>query len=138
MKKTKIMSISEFLNGKDPESFEAKLKRHLDKYGIVYRIVGATAVIYFTGGFDFVFAAGGGYTDGIIDREARIIYKDLTDIGRWLIVGRGGWEVITCAIKHDMEGAKKSFMGYLVAYVLLMSFPHLMGKIDTIFDRFGA
>jgi hypothetical protein len=137
MRITESMSISEFLK-KEPESFSTKVKKHFEKYGIVYRIVGATVIIYFTGGFDFALAAGGGHTDGIIDREARVIYKDLTDIGRWLIIGRGGWEIITKVISQDIEGVKKNFIGYLIAYVLLMAFPHLMDKVDTIFDRFGA
>jgi hypothetical protein len=131
------MSIKQFLNGKEPEPFNVKVKRNFDKYGIIYKVVGATVLIFIAGGgFDFAFAAGGGHTDGIIDREARVIYKDLTDIGRWLIIGRGGWEIITKVLSQDVEGAKKNFIGYMIAYVLLMAFPHLMDKVDTIFDRF--
>jgi hypothetical protein len=136
--KEQRMSIKEFLNGWEPETFASKVKRHLEKYGIVYRIVGATVIIYFTGGFDLAFAAGDGYTGGIIDKEASIIYKDLADIGKWLIVGRGAWEIISSVLKQDIESAKKNFIGYLLAYVLLLAFPHLMDKVDTIFDRFGA
>jgi hypothetical protein len=131
------MSISEFLH-REKEPFFTKIERHFKKYGFVYRIVGTTIFVFaVSGGFDIAFAADG-YTNGIIDKEAKIIYKDLCDIGKWLIIGRGGWEVITKSLNQDVDGAKKSFIGYLLAYVLLLSFPHLMTKIDTLFDRFGA
>lgn len=134
----KSMSIPEFFNDKKTVDFKKKLKRHFKKYGFVYRIIGSTIIIFVAGGgFDYAFAANG-YTNGIIDKEAGIVYKDLVDIGKWLIIGRGGWEVITCVLKQDIESAKKNFIGYLMAYVLLLSFPHLMDKIDTIFNRFGA
>ena len=136
--KKEVLSVSEFLNRKKPVDFKDKVKAHFKKYGIVYRVVGSTVLIFVAGGgADFAFAADG-YTDGIIDREARIIYEDLVDIGKWLIVGRGAWEVIHCVLKQDVESAKKNFIGYLMAYVLLLAFPHLMDKIDGMFDRFGA
>jgi hypothetical protein len=138
--KTEVLSISEFLH-REKEPFHVKVERHFKKYGLVYRIVGTTLIIFAAGGgFDsgVVFAASDGYTNGIIDKEAKIIYKDLCDIGKWLIIGRGGWEVITKSLSQDVDGAKKSFIGYLLAYVLLLAFPHLMGKVDTLFDRFGA
>jgi hypothetical protein len=135
--KTEILSIKEFLH-REEEAFSHKLKKHFKKYGIVYRVVGTTLFIFAAGGgFDTAFAANG-YTNGIIDKEASIVYKDLVDIGKWLIIGRGGWEIISKVLSHDVEGAKKNFIGYLLAYVLLLAFPHLMDKVDGIFDRFGA
>jgi hypothetical protein len=135
--KKESMSISEFLH-REKEPGLVKIERHFKKYGKVYRIVGTTLIIFVAGGgLDTVFAADG-YTDGIIDKEASIVYKDLVDIGKWLIVGRGAWEIITSVLKHDVDGAKKNFIGYLLAYVLLLAFPHLMDKIDGIFDRWGA
>lgn len=138
--KTERMSIKEFMNKKEivEEPFTLKVKKHYKKYRLVYRVVGSTIIVFVAGGgLDVAFAADG-YTNGIIDKEAKIVYKDLVDIGKWLIVGRGAWEIISNVLKHDMESAKKNFIGYLLAYVLLLAFPHLMGKIDTIFDRFGA
>jgi hypothetical protein len=138
--KTEVLSIKEFLH-REKEPILVKVEKHFKKYGIVYRVVGTTLIIFAAGGgFDSgaVFAAADGYTNGIIDKEASIVYKDLVDIGKWLIIGRGGWEIITKVLSHDVEGAKKNFIGYLLAYVLLLAFPHLMDKVDGIFDRFGA
>lgn len=140
MKVDESMSIKEFMNKKNEtkKAFPAKLETHFKKYRFIYRVVGSTILIMVVGGgLDFAFAADG-YTNGLIDREAKIVYKDLVDIGKWLIIGRGGWEVINCVLKQDVESAKKNFIGYLIAYALLLAFPHLMDKIDGIFDRFGA
>ncbi|MEH7249184.1 hypothetical protein V7114_20705 [Neobacillus niacini] len=135
--KTEVLSIKEFLH-REKEPFSLKIEKHFKKYGLVYRVIGTTVFIFAAGGgLDFAFAADG-YTNGIIDKEAEIVYKDLVDIGKWLIIGRGGWEIITKVLSHDVEGAKKNFIGYLLAYVLLLAFPHLMDKVDGIFDRFGA
>jgi hypothetical protein len=132
--KKEVLSISEFLH-REKEPFQDKVERHFKKYGFVYRIVGTTIFVFaVSGGFDIAFAA-----DGLIDKEGRTLYKELIiGMGRWLILGRGAWEIISAVLKQDFEGAKKNVIGYSIAYACLLALPHLFDKIDGLFDRFGA
>jgi hypothetical protein len=130
--KKEVLSISEFLH-REKEPFSAKVERHFKKYGFVYRVVGTTIYIFAVSG-GFAFAA-----DGLIDKEGRTLYKELIiGMGRWLILGRGAWEIISAVLKQDFEGAKKNVIGYSIAYACLLALPHLFDKIDSLFDRFGA
>jgi hypothetical protein len=132
--KTEVLSISQFLH-REKEPFQVKVERHFKKYGFVYRVVGTTIFVFaVSGGFDIAFAA-----DGLIDKEGRTLYKELIiGMGRWLILGRGAWEIISAVLKQDFEGAKKNVIGYSIAYAFLLALPHLFDKIDGLFERFGA
>lgn len=141
MKKYQTMSVKEFMNREyEIKKPIQKVEEHFRKYKVVYRVVGSTIILFMIGDGSHLASAAftNGYTDGIIDKEASVIYKDLADIGKWLIIGRGGWEIIHSVLKQDVDGAKKNFIGYVLAYALLLAFPHIMDKVDGIFDRFGA
>jgi hypothetical protein len=132
------MSISEFLRGREPEPFSAKVERHFKKYGTVYKVAGITAVLLISGGaFDYAFAADSVpamVTSGL-DREARSLYRELLNIGRWIIAFKGGVDIIKSLGNGDMESAKKSFFSYLFTYVFLLALPHALDKVDGIFDK---
>jgi hypothetical protein len=132
--KKEVLSISEFLQ-RETEPFSAKIERHFKKYNFVYKVIGTTIFVFaVSGGIDVAFAA-----DGLIDKEGRALYKELIiGMGRWLILGRGAWEIISAVLKQDFEGAKKNVIGYSIAYACLLGLPHLFDKIDDLFDRFGA
>src|SRR5574342_1210989 len=91
--KTESMSISEFLHGKAPEPFSAKVERHFKKYGMVYKIAGVTTLILISaiplgGGSVTAFASSG------IDIEARKLYRELIGLGKWVIVFKGGFDIL--------------------------------------------
>lgn len=133
MRKTKSMSISEFLNGKDPESFEVKLKRHLDKYGMVYKIVGTTIIIFVAGGgFDYAFASSG------IEEGAQKLYTKLLSVGKWIIIFKGGFDTIKHMANGDLDSAKKGFIGYLLVYLFLLGLPWAMDEIDGLYQEVNA
>lgn len=131
--KTESWSVSEFMN-KDNDIL-MKVKRHFDKYGIVYKIVGTTIVILTAGGgFDYAFAEAIPVS-GSIDYEAKKLYSELVGIGKWVIIFKGGVDTIKAIGNGDFEVAKKSFFGYLLVYLLLLGLPYGMDKVDTIFKN---
>lgn len=127
MKKER-MSISEFLNGKEKEPFKVKLERHMKKYGIVYKVVGSTIIIFVAGGgFDYAFASSG------IDKAAGKLYTEILNIGKWIIIFKGGIDTIKSIGNGDFDTAKKSFFGYLLVYLMLLGLPYGMDKVDEVF-----
>lgn len=128
--RTESMSISEFLNGRQSEPFTAKVERHFKKYGMVYKVAGVTAILIMTG--DVAFASSG------IDIEASKLYKELIGIGKWIIVFKGGFDILKMIGSGDLESAKKSFFGYLLTYLLLLGLPYGLDKVDAIFNSVSA
>ncbi|MEH7381746.1 hypothetical protein V7138_14885 [Bacillus sp. JJ1533] len=125
--KTKYMSIGQFVRN-EKEDVLTKLKRHFDKYGIVYKIVGTTIIIFVGGGgFDYAFASSG------IDREAKKLYYELIGIGKWLIVFKGGIDIIKSVSNGEFDSAKKHFFSYLLIYLFLLGLPYGMDKVDQVF-----
>lgn len=128
MKKT--LSIKEFLNGKEPEPVQVKISRHFKKYGIVYKVVGATVIILISGGaFDYASAAGNS-----IDEGARKLYYELANIGKWVIIFKGGIDTIKAIGNGDLPEAKKSFFAHLLIYLMLLGLPYGMDKVDEVFQ----
>jgi hypothetical protein len=128
--RTESMSISEFMNGPKAEPFSAKVERHFKKYGMVYKVAGVTAILVMSG--DVAFAASG------IDTEARKLYRELIGIGKWIIVFKGGFDILKMIGSGDLDSAKKSFFGYLLTYLLLLGLPYGLDKVDDIFNSVSA
>ncbi|MBG9548472.1 hypothetical protein [Cytobacillus firmus] len=126
--KKETLSIKEFLHGKDPVPFSAKVKRHFEKYGMVYKITGATVVVFMAGGgFDYAFAAGA------IDTGAKKLYYEIVNIGKWIIIFKGGIDTIKAVGDGDFPTAKKQFFQYLLIYLMLLGLPYGMDKVDQVF-----
>jgi hypothetical protein len=120
--KTKVVgSIGDFLNPKP-------VKSHWEKYGFVYKVVGPTVIILIAGGgFDYAFASSG------IETGAQRLYDKLLSIGKWIIIFKGGFDIIKFTAAGDFEGAKKGLLSYLLIYIFLFGLPWAMDEIDTIF-----
>lgn len=129
MAKVETMTISQFMNrnchtGKSIDQVVQFLCRHK----IAFRIVGVTLVIFASGVLDVsAFAATG------IDEGATKIYEKLLNVGKWVIIIKGAWETIHNTIKGDFDTAKKSFLQYLLVYVILLAFPWAMSEVDNLF-----
>ncbi|WP_172369547.1 hypothetical protein [Sporosarcina jiandibaonis] len=88
------------------------------------------AAALFTFGLD-----GVAFADTVIDEEARkLYYGEFIGIAKWILVGKGGWDVVHKALKDDFEGAKKSFLQYLICFAALMGLPWALGKVESIFS----
>lgn len=131
--KVETMSVREFMSGgkaeaKPAEAWAAKVARHLEKYGMVYKIAGSTVVILMAGGaFDYAFAAS------TIDTGAQVLYGKLMNIGKWIIIFKGGFDTVKHMVNGDFDGAKKGFVSYLVVYLFLLGLPWAMNEVDAIF-----
>lgn len=128
MRKTEVVgSVSDFLNGKQSSKL-AKVERHFKKYGMVYKIVGATVIIVMAGGgFDYAFASNG------IDVAAGKLYTEIIGVGKWIIIFKGGIDTIKSVGNGDFDAAKKSFFSYLLTYLFLLGLPYGMDKVDEVF-----
>jgi hypothetical protein len=129
MARIESMTISQFMNPNyNTEKILDPLIRFLDKHKVVFRVVGVTLIIFSSGLLDTsVFAATG------IDEGATKIYEKLINVGKWVIIIKGGWETINNTIKGDFDTAKKSFLQYLIIYVILLAFPWAMSEVDVLF-----
>ncbi|USK48846.1 hypothetical protein LIT38_20260 [Bacillus sp. CMF12] len=126
--KKETLSLKEFLHGGDPEPLQVKVRRHIEKYGFVYKIAGSTILLIIAGGgFDYAYAAGA------IDTGAKKLYYELVTIGRWIIIFKGGVDIIKAIGDGDVPTAKKSFFQYLLIYLMLLGLPYGMDKVDEVF-----
>jgi hypothetical protein len=132
-KKTEVMSIGEFLHSNQAPTTREAIKRHLDKYGIVYKIVGTTVVLFISGGaLETAFASGG------IEAGAEKLYTKLLSVGKWVLIFKGGFDTIKNMASGDMDSAKKGFIGYLLVYLLLLGLPWAMDEIDGIYKEMNV
>jgi hypothetical protein len=133
MKTQVVGSVSEFLNGRQvEESLGAKVERHINKYGSFYRIGAVTVVILLSGGHAL---AAGLMDTSPLDREAIKIYHEIVRIGKWLIIIKGGIDIIKCIGDGDFQAAKKHCFSYIMIYLLLLGLPYGMQKVDMVFDN---
>lgn len=127
MKVQTVGSVGTFLRGKETEPFSAKVERHFKKYGMVYKVAGVTIILLASG--SHVFAAGA------IDIEARKLYRELVNIGQWIIAFKGAIDIIRALGDGDVSGAKKTFISALLTFIILKSLPFGMDKVSQIFDK---
>ena len=130
MKIEVVGSISEFLRGREPEPFSAKVERHFRKYGTVYKIAGVTVI--------FLLSGSSALAAGSIDIEARKLYIELVKIGKWVIIFKGAIDIIKALGDGDNASAKKTFITSLLTFLILLGLPYGMDKIGEIFDNISA
>jgi len=71
---------------------------------------------------------------GIDEAGSRIYYK-LVSVGKWVIIIKGGIDIIQSIMNGDSQGAKKCFVGYLFAYGVLWALPWCMDEIEVVFKE---
>ncbi|MWV44858.1 hypothetical protein GRF59_14650 [Paenibacillus sp. HJL G12] len=130
MARIESMSFSQFLNYScEASKLKDVLISHLKRHKVVYRVVGVTIIIFASGIIDpTLYASGTG-----IDAGGLKIYHKLVNLGKWVIVIKGGWDTIQNTIKGDFDHAKKSFLQYLIIYIILLALPWSLDQIDSVF-----
>jgi hypothetical protein len=135
MKVQTVGSVSEFLRRQE-EPFSAKVERHFKKYGFVYKVAGISVILLAVGGT--VSATSGAavpvFASGGIEVGAEKLYSKLLVIGKWVIIFKGGFDIIKNLTNGDMDSAKKGFMSYLLIYLLLFGLPWVMDEIEVLFQ----
>jgi hypothetical protein len=127
---TKTMSVPDFVRyGWHEEGVIQSFLAHLDRHKIKYRVIG-TAIILFLGITDISFAASTG-----MDVGAAKIYAKLINVGKWVIIVKGGIDTIRSVAEGDVNTAKKNFLGYVVTYAILWALPWALGEVDKLFTN---
>jgi hypothetical protein len=130
MKVQTVGSISEFLRRQEAEPFSVKVERHIKKYGVVYKAAGISIILLASGGT--ALASSG------IEAGAAQLYSKLLSIGKWIIIFKGGFDIIKNMASGDFDSAKKGFISYLVVYVFLFGLPWAMNEVDSIFRELNT
>jgi hypothetical protein len=104
------------------------ISKHLNKYWPIYLQVGLTAGA-------FMFASPGVALAASLDASGTQIYAKIVNIGKWVIIVKGGIEIIQNVTSGDFQTAKKSFLSYLLVYGTLFALPWGMNQVETIFKN---
>ncbi|OMF54661.1 hypothetical protein BK138_16000 [Paenibacillus rhizosphaerae] len=134
--KTHVIGWSEFCKGpveKSPVIAWDRIRKALLKKETIIKVAGVTLVLLI-GMPDVLHAAS---ATGI-DVAAEKIYKKLMNIGKWVIVIKGGIDTIQSAVQGDLQSAKKNFLGYLMVYVVLWALPWGLKQVDILFSDMGV
>lgn len=127
MSKAQVLSISEFMvNGftKGPSVTERVID-HVKRHQSIYIQAGVLVVT--------VSLMGAADPSSVIDVKAHAIYHKLCTIGKWIIVVKGGIDIIGAMMQGDMDRMKKSLIGYVIGYVALLGLPWLLDTANSMF-----
>lgn len=69
-----------------------------------------------------------------IDVAASKIYRKLLNVGKWVIIVKGGVDTIQNVVQGDMHSAKKNFLGYMLVYTVLLALPWGLNQVDSMFS----
>lgn len=95
---------------------------------LLIKLAIAGTIFYFTMDAT-VFAAG-------IEAKAEELYFDkFIGIAKWVIIGKGGWDIVTKTLKEDFDGAKRSILQYMMIFAVLMGLPWGLTMVEDIFKE---
>ena len=104
-----------------------------EKYGHIARKLTNIAVL--TGAFFLVTEIDAlAANNESLDSKAKELYGKLVGIAKWIIAGKGGWSTIHKMLQEDFEGAKKSFLQYLIIFIIVIAFPKALDYIEVFFE----
>ncbi|WP_078428746.1 hypothetical protein [Alkalihalobacterium alkalinitrilicum] len=130
--KTQRYSISEFMARNDGNNnLLTKIERHFKRHHITYKVVGTLIIVTVAGGMDF--ATPTLAASGSIDEAVRPFYNKLMQIGKWIIIFKGGFTIIKAVANEDFDKAKKSGFAYVLIYMILLALPWLFDQADEVF-----
>jgi hypothetical protein len=113
----------------DTRKMRKELANQLSSRGTIVKVAGVSCVLFF-GLPDATFASGTG-----IDAGATKIYAKLINVGKWVIIVKGGIDTIRSVAEGDVNTAKKNFLGYVVTYAILWALPWALGEVDKLFTN---
>jgi hypothetical protein len=123
-KREERMSIKEFY----ARDFKAeKIERKKKVYKVAIKAGLTTTILLSTPHIGF--AAGTG-----IDVGATKLYDKILLVGKWIIIVKGAIDTINNTAQGDFASAKKSFLSYLIIYLILKAFPWAMNEVDSMFN----
>lgn len=115
----------------DLDHIRNEITRALMKKETIIKIAGITILM-------LVALPGTSHAATGIDVVADKLYKKLLNVGKWIIILKGGIDTIQNAVQGDLQASKKNFLGYLLVYVVLWGLPWGLKQVDTLFADLGA
>lgn len=67
-----------------------------------------------------------------IDETSNELYRKVLNIGKAVILIKGGIEIIQHALAGDFQKTKKCILSYLGIYALLLLLPYGLNQIDSL------
>lgn len=124
------------------EEFKTKLNKEkevvcyiVDGKKVVKSTLSKASVLGITAATFIIFSGTVSASSGI-DDAARGIYSKLLLVGKWIIIIKGGIDTVNNVVQGDFGTAKKSFLSYLVIYIILQGLPWAMDEVDKTFKSF--
>lgn len=102
-----------------------KIKAHFKKHKVKY-ILGGTVLATQLMLPDFAFANS-------LDPAGQKLYGKIVNVGKWVIIVKGGISIIQNLLEGDSSSAKQSFLTYMMVYVTLLALPKGLDLIDDAF-----
>jgi hypothetical protein len=133
-RKIKTVPWSDIKSNEQPVCFVIdghRFSGHMRSHGRKYIMIGISIALL-NGLSSDVFASSG------LDVGARKIYDKIINVGKWVIIVKGGIDCIQGVANGDLQETKKKFMGYLLIYALLFALPWAMDEIKTLFDEMAT
>ncbi|MGE7667413.1 hypothetical protein ACQKMN_17065 [Ureibacillus composti] len=111
----------------------AESKSSIDKRKVAIKLIRlgvAAATIYFFGFDGSVFASG---MDSLDKKAEQFYFGTFIGIAKWVIIIKGGWDILNKLLKEDFDGAKRGVLQYGMAFVILLGLPKGLAEIENIF-----
>jgi len=68
-----------------------------------------------------------------IDSSGRKLHIKLVSVGKWVIIVKGTIDAIQSVLNGDMQGAKKTFISYLLCFAIMLGLPWCLDEIEGVF-----
>ena len=73
------------------------------------------------------------HASDITRKAERFYFGTFMTIAKWVIIIKGGWDIVTKTLKEDFEGAKRSVVQYLMVFAVLMGLPYALEMVEDLF-----
>jgi hypothetical protein len=129
-----VGTVSEFIHLRDSDKKEyeilSKLKAHLDRHHIAYKVAGTLIIITVAGGIDFASTAEAASN---IDKAVMPLYQKLVNLGKWVIIFKGGSATIKAIGQGDIPAVQKNLISYVLVYLVLLGLPWCLDQAEDVF-----
>ena len=69
-----------------------------------------------------------------IDTSGYAIYRKVAQIGKWIIIIKGVFDILQSVLNGDTMGAKRMFFLYVLAYAVILALPWALEEVESVFD----
>lgn len=70
-----------------------------------------------------------------LDKSGYALYRKVANIGKWVIIIKGVIDTIQNVLNGDLDGAKRTFLMYVIAYSVILALPWAMNEVESVFSE---